>query len=88
MITVEAPATVWLPVLGRTVEEGEQVELEAEHAESLIAQGWTHIPKRAKRKAKSDVGGEDQPDEADAPAPADDRAAVVAAEPSDSSKEG
>jgi hypothetical protein len=83
MITVEAPATVWLPVLERTVEEGEQVELESEHADSLIAQGWRHIPQR-KRKAKPDT---DQAD-GDSAVPVDDRAANSAAEPSDSSKEG
>jgi len=78
MITVEAPATVWLPLLERTVEEGEQVEVESEHAESLIAQGWKHIPQRAKRKQADD-------DQADTK-PAADRAAAPVAEPSDSSK--
>jgi hypothetical protein len=87
MITVEAPATVWLPLLERTVEEGEQVELPAEHAESLIAQGWTHIPQRAKRKAKPAEGDADDQAEG-AAAPVDNRAATRAAEPSDSSKEG
>ena len=84
MITVEAPATVWLPLLERTVEEGEQVELPAEHAESLIAQGWKHIPKRAKRAAKPD----DQADTDDAKSSTDDRAAAPAVDPSDRSKEG
>jgi hypothetical protein len=86
MITVEAPATVWLPVLERTVEEGEQVELEAEHADSLIAQGWKHIPKRAKRQAKAGDAN-DQAEAGDAKSSTD-RAATSAAEPSDSSKEG
>lgn len=43
---VVAPETVYLAVLGRNVEKGETIEVPADHAESLKAQGW----KQGKKK--------------------------------------
>jgi hypothetical protein len=50
---VIAPADVYVSAIGDHVKTGDVIEVDAETAASLVAQGWSH-PEPTKRKAHAE----------------------------------
>jgi hypothetical protein len=63
---------IYLPAVGRFVENGETVEVDAELAPSLVEQGWTSAAQKAARKRarsakKAAAASPEQDDDTSAP---------------------
>lgn len=57
-------AKSWVPLLGRGVEAGEEVELDDDEAAGLVAQGWLTKKPKPQSAAAVTTGGTDAPDTA------------------------